>query len=203
MAVSGEAWVARDGACCNLSLKIAAKLRGPLRCHPRRWRRELLDEDFGRRPSCLWMPSVTGRWMIIVAFDNCGERIRDYPRCGRWPLLRCIHFDTGNDAWRDQVNIHADREEPKFSACLAFRVRRCCILAERTLSCCSPPTHGNARRQRAEDTAEMSAGDSTLFPLVARVCTTSAFGKEGSTEEIPATKCSLKVRMARSTALRR
>jgi hypothetical protein len=25
MTVAGEAWVARDGACCNLSLKIAAK----------------------------------------------------------------------------------------------------------------------------------------------------------------------------------
>jgi hypothetical protein len=76
--------------------------------HLRRWRRELLDEDFGRRPSCLWLPSVTGLWTINVAFDNCGEIIQEYPRCGRWPLSRCIHFDTGNDAWRDQVNIYAD-----------------------------------------------------------------------------------------------
>jgi hypothetical protein len=58
-----------------------------------------------------------------VAFDNCGERIQEYPRCVRWPWLRCIHFDTGNDAWRDQVSIHAAREDPKFAAFLVSRVQ--------------------------------------------------------------------------------
>jgi hypothetical protein len=61
--------------------------------------------------------------MITVAFDNCGETIREYPRCVRWPLSRCIHFDTGNYAWRDQVNIHVAREGPKFAAFLVSRVR--------------------------------------------------------------------------------
>jgi hypothetical protein len=61
--------------------------------------------------------------MITVAFDNCGESIREYPRCVRWPLSRCIHFDTGNDAWRDQASIHVAREEPKLAACLVSRVR--------------------------------------------------------------------------------
>jgi hypothetical protein len=82
-----------------------------------------LDVDSGKHPSCLWLPLVTGRWMITVAFDNCGERIREYPRCGRWPLPRCIYFDTGNDAWRDQVSIHVVREGPKFAAFLVSRVQ--------------------------------------------------------------------------------
>jgi hypothetical protein len=82
-----------------------------------------LDEDSGGRPSCLWLPLVTDRWMITVAFDNCGEIIREYPRCVRWLLSRCIHFDTVNGAWRDRVNIHAAREEPKFADFLFSRVR--------------------------------------------------------------------------------
>jgi hypothetical protein len=83
----------------------------------------LPDEDSVKRPSCLWLPLVVGRWNITVAFDNYGERIREYPRCGRWPVSRCIHFDTANDAWRDQVSTHVAREEPKFAACLVSRVR--------------------------------------------------------------------------------
>jgi hypothetical protein len=83
----------------------------------------LPDEDSGKRPSCLWLPLVTGRWTITVAVDNCGEIIREYPRCVRWPLLRCKHFDTGSDAWRDQLNIHAARDEPKFAAFLVSRVQ--------------------------------------------------------------------------------
>jgi hypothetical protein len=82
-----------------------------------------LDEDSGRRPSGLWLPLVAGRWMITVAFDDCGEIIREYPRCVRWLLSRCIHFDTGNDAWWDQVSIHADREDPKFVARLVSHGR--------------------------------------------------------------------------------
>jgi hypothetical protein len=58
--------------------------------------------------------------MITVELDNCGERIREYPRCIGWPWLRCIHFDTGNGARWDQVNIHAAREEPKLAAFLVY-----------------------------------------------------------------------------------
>jgi hypothetical protein len=83
----------------------------------------LRDEDSVKRPSCLWLPLVIGRWKITVAVDNCGERIQEYPRCVRWPFSKCIHFGTGNDAWRDQVNIHVAREGPKFAAFLDFRVR--------------------------------------------------------------------------------
>jgi hypothetical protein len=82
-----------------------------------------LDVDSGKRPSYLWMPRVTDWWTITVAFDNCGERIREYPRRGRWLLARCIHFDTANDAWRDHVSIHVSREEPKFAAFLVSRVQ--------------------------------------------------------------------------------
>jgi hypothetical protein len=82
-----------------------------------------LDVDSGKRPLCLWLPLVTSRWMITVAFDNFVGRNREYPRCGRWPLLRFIHFDIGNDTWQDQVSIHVVREEPKFAACLVSRGR--------------------------------------------------------------------------------
>jgi hypothetical protein len=61
--------------------------------------------------------------MITVAFDKCEEIIRGYPRCVRWPFSRCIHFDTGNDVWRDQVNIHAAREDTEIAAFLVSRVR--------------------------------------------------------------------------------
>jgi hypothetical protein len=162
-----------------------------------------LDEDSGGRPSCLWLPLVTGRWMLTVVFDNCGEIIREYPRCVRWSLSRCIHFDTGNDAWRDQVSIHAAREKPKFSACLAFRVRLFCILAEQKLSCCNPRAHGSARRQRAADADERSAGDLRRFPLVARDCPTRALGRRVQLRRVRPKIVPLKVPMARSAALRR
>jgi hypothetical protein len=97
--------------------------------------------------------------MITVVFDNCGEIIREYPRCVRWLLSRCIHFDIGNDAWRDQVNIHAAREEPNIAAFLVSGVRLFCILAEQNMSCCNPRAHGSARRRRVVDADEMSAGD--------------------------------------------
>jgi hypothetical protein len=82
-----------------------------------------LDEDSGKRLSCLWLPLLISWWMITVAFDNFGEIIQEYPRRARWPLSRCIHFDTGNDAWRDQVSINAAREEPRLAACPASRVQ--------------------------------------------------------------------------------
>jgi hypothetical protein len=81
----------------------------------------LPDEDSGRRPSCLWLPLVIGQWTITVAVDNGGEIIREYPRCVGWPLSKCIHFDTSNDAWRDQVNIHVAHVEPKLASFLASR----------------------------------------------------------------------------------
>jgi hypothetical protein len=96
--------------------------------------------------------------MITVAFDNCEERIREYPLWVRWPWPRCIHFDTGNDAWRDQVSIHAACEGPKFAACLVSRVQLFCILADQKLFCCSPRVHGSARQQRAVDADERSTG---------------------------------------------
>jgi hypothetical protein len=99
--------------------------------------------------------------MITVAFDYCEGSIRDYPLCVRWLLPRCIHFDTGNDAWRDQVSIRVARVEPKFAAFLASRVRLFCILVEQKMSCCNPQAHDNVRRQRVVDAGEMSEGDST------------------------------------------
>jgi hypothetical protein len=92
-----------------------------LKGHPRRWRMGLLDDDYVKRPSCLSLPSVTSRWTITVAVDNYGEIIREYPRCIRSPLLKFIHFDTGHDAWWDQVNIHAHLEEPKLASSLVSR----------------------------------------------------------------------------------
>jgi hypothetical protein len=93
----------------------------------------LLGEDFVKHPPCIWLPLVAGRLTITVAFDNCGERIQECPRCVCWPLSRSIHFDTNNDAWRDQVSTHVAREyqvniraarvEPKFAAFLVSRVR--------------------------------------------------------------------------------
>jgi hypothetical protein len=107
--LAGKARAAGDGECCNFSLKIAAKsARDAMASFP----------TLAKGASGCGFWKASGRWMITVAFDNCGEIIREYPRCGRWPLSRCIHFDTGNDAWRDQVNIHADREDPKLAACL-------------------------------------------------------------------------------------
>jgi hypothetical protein len=82
-----------------------------------------LDVDSGKCLSCPGLPLAIGRWIITVAFDNCGERIREYPRYVRWPLFKCIHFYTGNGAWRDQVSIHVAHEEPNFAACLVSRVR--------------------------------------------------------------------------------
>jgi hypothetical protein len=41
-----------------------------------------------------------------VAFDNYGERTREYPRCVHWPWPRCIHFDIGGAAihsWEEAV----------------------------------------------------------------------------------------------------
>jgi hypothetical protein len=61
--------------------------------------------------------------MINVAFDNCGEIIREYPRCIHWPWSRCIRFDTGNDALRDPMSIHAGRGEPKLADFLVSRVQ--------------------------------------------------------------------------------
>jgi hypothetical protein len=106
-----------------LSLKVAAEsVRAAIVSYPT-LANGLPDEDFLKHPSCLWLPLVIGRLTIAVEFDNCGEIIQEYPRCVRWPWSRCIRFDTGNDAWREQVSIHADREEPKFSACLVSRVQ--------------------------------------------------------------------------------
>jgi hypothetical protein len=122
--------------------------------------------------------------MIAVAFDNCGEIIQEYSRCVRWLLSRCIYFDTGNGAWRDQVNIHATREDPKFAAFLVSHVRWFCTLAEQKLICCNPRVHGSARRRRDVDAGETSAGDSMLFPLVARVCPTSALGRSGQLSRV-------------------
>jgi hypothetical protein len=111
----------------------------------------LSDEDFVKHPSCLWLPLAIGRWTITVAFDNCGEIIREYPRCVHWPWPRCIHFDTGNDALRDPTSIHAARGEPTFAAFIVFRVQLFCILAEQKLFCCNPQDHGSAQPQRAVD----------------------------------------------------
>jgi hypothetical protein len=41
-----------------------------------------------------------------VAFDNYGERTREYQRCVHWPWPRCIHFDIGGAAihsWEEAV----------------------------------------------------------------------------------------------------
>jgi hypothetical protein len=89
----------------------------------------LPDEDFVKHPSCLWPPLSIGWWTIAVAFDNCVERIREYPRCVHWPWSRFIHFDTGNDALLDPKSIHAARGEPMSAVLLTSRVQLFCILA--------------------------------------------------------------------------
>jgi hypothetical protein len=38
----------------------------------------LMDEDFVKHPSCIWLPLAIGRWTIAVAFDNYGEITLDY-----------------------------------------------------------------------------------------------------------------------------
>jgi hypothetical protein len=121
----------------------------------------LPDEDFVKHPSFIWMPLEIGQWMITVAFDNCGEIIREYPRCIHWLWSRCIHFDTGNDALRDPMSIHAARGEPIYAAFLASRVKLFCILVELTLFCCNPQDHGSAQRQRAVDAFARFGGDLT------------------------------------------
>jgi hypothetical protein len=83
----------------------------------------LSDEGFVKHPLCLWLPLAIGRWTITVAFDNRGERIREYPRCVHWTWSRCIHFDTGNDALLDPMSIRDGRGEPMFTAFLVSRVQ--------------------------------------------------------------------------------
>jgi hypothetical protein len=88
-----------------------------------------------------------------VAFDNCGEIIREYPRCVHWLWPRCIHFDIGNDALRDPTSIHVARGDRKCVAFLVSRVQLFCILAEQNLFCCNPRDRESEQRRRAEDAA--------------------------------------------------
>jgi hypothetical protein len=96
-----------------------------------------------------------------MAFDNCGEIIREYPQCVHLPWARCIRFDTGNDALRDPESTHAARVEPKFAAFLVSHVQLFCILAGQKLFCCNLRAHGSAPRQRAVDAGARFAGDLT------------------------------------------
>jgi hypothetical protein len=79
----------------------------------------LPDADSLKHPSCLWLPLAIGRWTITVAFDNCWERIQEYPGCVQWLWPICIRLDIVNDALWDPMSIHVARVEPK---CVAFLV---------------------------------------------------------------------------------
>jgi hypothetical protein len=158
----------------------------------------LPDEDSVKHPSCLWQPRAIGRWMITVAFDNCGERIQECPRCVHWPWPRCIHFDISNDALRDPTSIHAARGDPRCVAFLVFCVQLFCILADQKLFCCNPQDHESEQRGCSLEVRRRFNVIYACGKSLSHKCN----GKAGSTEESPTTQWSLKVLMARSGALR-